>query len=113
MFSNLSLLQTNFDQAARPADVKIFGDNGTDGQDLASAFSIVSEAMVIDSDQSAGGDASDGFIPTAPVDGEVGKDADTVLGDNAHIALRAYLRTAFSTGGIFQVEIVAVYTFTS
>jgi len=102
-----------FDIGTRPAEVKIFGDNGTDGQDLASAFTIDSTAAVIDSDQSNGGDATNGFIPNTPVDGSIGINGDTTLGDNFHIALRAYLRSAFSDGGIFQVEIVVVYTFTA
>lgn len=102
-----------FDQATRPTQVKIFGDNNTDGIDLASAFVINSAAMVIDTDQSAGGNGTAGYIPTAPVSGEIGKNGNTVKGDNAHIALRVYLRTAFSEGGVFQVELVFVYTFTA
>ncbi len=102
-----------FDISGRPTDVFIFGDNGTDLQDLASAQVIASTASVIDSDQGNGGDASNGFIPNTPVAGSIGIDGDVTLGDNFHIALRAYLRSAFSDGGIFQFEIVVVYTFTA
>jgi len=102
-----------FDQASRPADVKIFGDSGTDGQDLASAITLVSEAACIDTDQGNGGDGTDGYIPNAPVDGSIGIDNDIALGDQMHIGLRAYLRSSFTDGGIFQVEIVIVYTFTA
>jgi hypothetical protein len=103
-----------FDIGTRPAEVKIFGDAGqTVMIDLASAEVVQSTAMVIDSDQGSGGNGTDGWIPTGPVDGEIGVNNDTALGDNAHIAMRIYLRSAFSTGGIHQIEIVYVYTFTA
>ena len=103
-----------FDQATRPTEVIIFGDTGeTVGVDLASAVTIIAEAAVIDSDQSNGGDATNGYIPNAPVDGQLGINGDTDLGDNFHLAFRTYLRSAFSTGGIFQFELVIVYTFTA
>lgn len=107
--------ETNqFDQGTRSDEVIIFGDSGsTVGVDLANAVPIIAKACVIDSDQSLGGDATNGFIPTAPQDGQIGVDGDTALGDNMHIALRSYLRSAFATGGVFQVEIAVVYTFTS
>jgi len=108
------LPETNqFDQAGRPAFVKIFGDGLTDGVDLASAFVFSSGAMVIDATTGNGGDASVGFIPTAPVAGEIGINGDTALGDNAHIALRIYTPASFTDGGIFQVELVVAYTFTA
>lgn len=108
------ITETNqFDIGARPSDVFIFGDNGTDLQDLASAQVIAATAAVIDSDQGNGGDGTDGFIPDTPVAGEIGINGDTTLGDNLHIALRIYLRSAFTNGGIHQVEIVVVYTFTA
>ena len=102
-----------FDISSRPTEVKIFGDNGTDGQDLASAFTIKSVAAVLDSDQSNGGDATNGYIPDTPTDGTLGVNGDTDYGDNFHVALRVYLRSAFSNGGVYQVEIVTVYTFTA
>lgn len=90
-----------------------YGDNNTDGIDLASAFTVESDAMVIDSDQSQGGDATNGFIPTAPVDGQIGIDGDTALGDNAHLKLRMYLRSGFPDGGIVQWEWVIAFSFTA
>lgn len=106
--------ETNqFDQAGRPTFVKIFGDGLTDGIDLSSAFVFNAAAMVIDSDQASGGDATDGYIPTAPVAGEVGINGDTAKGDNCHIGLRIYTPSSFSDGGIFQVELVIAYTFTA
>lgn len=107
--------ETNqFDQATRPAEVIIFGDTGsTVGVDLANAVTIGAEAAVIDSDTGNGGDATNGFIPTAPVDGQLGVDGSTVLGDNYHLGFRAYLRSAFTDGGVFQVEVVVVYTYTA
>jgi hypothetical protein len=106
--------ETNqFDQAGRPTFVKIFGDGLTDGVDLASAFVLNAAAMVIDSDQAQGGDGTAGYIPTAPVAGEIGIDGDTAKGDNAHLGFRIYTPSSFSDGGIFQTEIVVAYTFTA
>ena len=102
-----------FDQATFPAVVKIYGDNSTDGIDLASAFAVESDAMVINTDQGAGSDGDGAFLPTAPVDGEIGKDGDTVRGDNAKIRMRIYLPTAYSNGGYHQLEWVIAYSFTA
>ena len=93
--------------------VRIYSDNLLDGIDLASAFTMKSEAMVIDSDQSQGGDATNGWVPTAPVDGQIGIDGDTALGDNAHAKLRIYIRSDLADGGINQWEWVVAYSFTA
>lgn len=94
-----------FDQASFPSLVKIYGDNGTDGIDLASAFQVAADAMVLDS----GGET----LASAPVAGQIGIDNDAVLGDNAKLKLRAYLRSAFPDGGIVQWEYVIAYSFTA
>lgn len=94
-----------FDQATRPTLVKIFGDNSTDGTTLGTAFQIPTDAMVYN--------APGETIATAPVAGQIGKAADTVLGDAAHIALRIYLPQSQIDGGIFQVELVTAYSFTA
>jgi len=108
------ITETNqFDQSGRPTYVKIFGDGNTDGIDLASAFVFNADAMVIDSDQSQGGNATAGYIPTAPVAGEIGINGDTAKGDNCHIGLRIYTPLTFAEGGIFQCELVCAYTFTA
>lgn len=96
---------TRFDVASFPAVVKIYGDSGTDGIDLASAFTMESDAMVYDS----GGETA----ASSPVDGSIGKSGDTVLGDNAHCALRVYLPSSHTDGGYFQVEWVIVYSYTA
>lgn len=93
--------------------VAIYGNGLTDGIDLSSGFPMRSSAMVIDSDQSAGGDATNGYVPTAPVEGQIGKDGDTALGDNAHIKLRTYVRSDTADGGILQWEWVIGYSFTA
>ena len=98
---------SRFDQASRPTLVKIFGDNGTDGQDLASAFPIVADSMVYDvaSVETAG---------STPVAGEVGASGDTVLGDNSHLQFRIYRPTTdVSMSGIVQFELVFSYAFTT
>ena len=94
-----------FDQAARSALVKIFGDNGTDGIDLPSAFLIAADAMVYN--------AAGEQLATTPVAGQVGKPGDTVLGDAAHCRFRVYLPNAYAEGGIFQFEIVWSYSYTA
>jgi len=94
-----------FDQANFPTLVKIYGDNNTDGIDLASAFTMAAEAMVYDS----GGETA----ATSPVAGQIGKAADSVLGTNAHLKLRIYLPNSFSQGGYVQMDYVTAYSFTA
>lgn len=95
-----------FDQASFPLLVKIFGDNLTDGIDLASAFALKSDAMVYDN---LGVETSG----SAPVEGQIGKSGDTVLGDNGHVKLRIYLPGSHADGGIHQCEFVIGYAYTS
>jgi hypothetical protein len=98
---------TRFDHANFPTLVKIYGDSGTDGISLASAFQIRNEAMVYDN---GGGEAA----PSAPVNGTIGRQgAPTVLGDNAHINLRFYLPNAHTQGGIAQWEVVSAFSYTA
>lgn len=93
--------------------VRIYGDNLVDGISLASAFDMHAKAMVIDSDQSAGGDGVNGWVPTGPATGILGKNGDTVRGDNAHTKLRIYVRSDTIDGGIVQWEFVVGYSYTS
>lgn len=102
-----------FDHATFPTVVKIFGDNGTDGVDLASGFDLRSEALVIDSDQAAGNDGEGAFLPSAPQTGKIGINGDGVLGDNAKVRMRVYLPTSYTNGGYHQVEFVIAYAFTA
>lgn len=88
------------------AQVQIYGDNGTDGIDLASAFDMHVDAMVYNN---AGAEVD----ATTPVTGQIGKIGDTVLGDRAHVALRFYLETAAPDGGILQWDWVCGYSFTA
>lgn len=96
---------TRFDQASFPSIVKIHGDGGTDGIDLASAFGLITNAMVYD----APGETA----ATAPVAGQIGISTDTALGTRAHINLRLYLPSTHPDGGIIQFEWVIAYSFTS
>lgn len=96
-----------FDIATRSANVKIFGNGGTQGIDAASAFLIGADAMLYSADDAAEVDA------TTPVAGSIGKNNDTVLGDYAKLRFRVYLRTAFPDGGIFQAALVARFSFTA
>jgi hypothetical protein len=90
---------------ARATLAKIFGDNGTDGIDDASAFTLAAESMVYN----AAGEQQ----ASSPVAGSIGKAGDTVLGDSSHLRLRAYLLQAQADGGIFQWEYVVSYTHTA
>jgi len=94
-----------FDQAGFPTVVKIYGDGLTDGISLASAFALHTAAMVY----AAPAETS----ASSPVTGQIGKAADTVLGDAAHVKLRIYVPNAYSNGGIVQWEVVTSYSFTS
>lgn len=98
---------TRFDQGSFPGVVKIHGDNGTDGQDLTTAFDLQTSAMVYD----APGETA----ATSPVTGQIGKALDTALGTNAHIQMRLYIpgTPPASVGGIIQWEWVIKYSFTS
>lgn len=88
------------------AQVKIYGDNNTDGIDLASAFDLHVDACVYNN----AGTETDA---TTPVTGQIGKSGDTVLGDRAHIKLRYYLEEAAPDGGVIQFDWVIKYSFTS
>jgi len=88
------------------AQVDIYGNNGTDGIDLASAFDVHVDAMVFNN---AGSEVD----ATTPVTGQIGKVTDTVLGDRAHVALRFNLETAAPDGGILQWDWVVGYSFTA
>lgn len=94
-----------FDQGTFPTVVKIYGDGLTDGISLASAFTVAAAAMVYN----APGETS----ASSPVAGQIGKAADTVLGDAAHVKLRIYVPNAYADGGIVQWEWVIAYSFTA
>jgi len=88
--------------------VEIYGRNGGasgEGSDLATAITMQADAMVLDS----GGETQ----ASAPVDGQIGVDGDATLGDNAHLGMRIYLPTSQSDGGVFQVDFVVAFSFTS
>ena len=63
------------------SNVAIFGDGGTDGIDLSSALTVKADSMYYDN-------AGTPVDATTPVDGSVGKLADTVLGDNVLMKAR-------------------------
>lgn len=88
------------------AQVKIYGDNLSDGIDLASAFSLHVDALIYNN-------AGSPVDAITPVTGKIGKSGDTVLGDVAYIKLRFYLETAAPDGGILQWDWVIKYSFTA
>lgn len=88
------------------AQVQIYGDNGTDGIDLASAFDLHVDALVWDN-ASVETDAS------SPQTGKIGVTGDSVLGDNAHVGVRFYLEDSAPDGGILQWDWVHAYSFTA
>jgi len=98
---------TRFDQANFPAFVKIYGDNNTDGISLNSGFEIIDDAMVY---SNLGVESQ----PSAPEDGKIGSQTSPlVLGDNAHLKLRQYLRSDFASNGYVQFEYVVAYSYDS
>ena len=88
------------------AQVDIYGNSGTDGIDLASAFDLHVDACVYNN-------AGTEVDATTPVTGQIGKTGDTVLGDRAHVGVRFYLEDAATDGGILQWDWVWAYSFTA
>ncbi len=88
------------------AQVDIYGNNGTDGIDLASGFDVHADAMIFNN-------AGTPVAATAPVAGKIGKAADTVLGDTAWVGTRFYLEDAAPDGGILQWDWIWAYSFTA
>lgn len=106
--------ETNqFDIATRATDVKIFGDNGTDGIDAASAFDLPTSSMLY-----AANSASEA-APNTPEAGKIGISTgggfggDFTLGNRAKVRNRIYLRSTFPDGGIFQYDTLFRYSFTA
>lgn len=75
------------------------------GFSLATAIGIVKESMVYDN---TGETAA-----TTPVDGVIGKNNDTVHGDNSHQKERIFIPSAYAEGGYYQFEQVLAYSFTA
>lgn len=88
------------------AQVKIYGNNSTDGIDLASAFDLHVDALIFNNTGSE-------VDATTPVTGKIGKSGDSVLGDVAHVGVRFYLEDAAPDGGILQWDWVWAYSFTA
>lgn len=88
------------------AQVKIYGDNGTDGISLATAFIIHQDAMIRNN-------AGTPVDATTPIAGVIGKAADAVRGDTAFLKLRGYLETGAPNGGFVQFDYVVKYSFTA
>lgn len=95
-----------FDPSRIGNQVRIYGDAGTDGISLSSAFDVIAAAMVRNN---TGAEAA----PSGAVLGKIGKSGDTVLGEAAHLRLRFFLEQAASTGGILQWDYVIAYSFTA
>ena len=88
------------------AQVDIYGNDGTDGIDLASAFPLHVDACVYNN---AGSEVD----ATVPETGKIGVAGDTVLGDTAHVGVRFYLEGNAPDGGILQFAWVWAYSFTA
>ena len=101
-----------FDIATRSTEVKIFGDNGTDGIDADSAFTLPAASMLY------AANSSSEAAPNTPEAGKIGISAggfsgDFTLGNRAKIKSRIYLRSAFPDGGVFQFDYTFRYSFTA
>ena len=88
------------------AQVKIYGNNGTDGIDLTSAFNLHVDAL----GKNTAGVWTDA---SAPVTGKIGKAGDAVLGDTAWVGCRFYLEEAAADGGIMQWDHVWSFAYTA
>ena len=88
------------------AQVDIYGNSGTDGIDLTSAFDLHVDALVFDN-------AAVETDATVPITGRIGKSGDSVLGDNAHFGFRFMLEDSAPDGGILQWDTVFAYSFTA
>jgi len=86
--------------------VNIYGNNNSDGIDLASAFDLHVDALVYNN---AGSEVD----ATTPQTGKIGKAGDTVLGDVAHVGVRFYLEQNAPDGGILQWAWIWAYSFTA
>lgn len=96
---------------ATRAQVKIYGDNTTDGISLASKFPLHVDALIYDA--AVHGTPGTAVDATTPVTGKIGKDGDAALGDHALVKLRFYLEDAAPDGGILQWDFVIAYSFTA
>lgn len=87
---------------------RIFGKDytGDDGLSLSGSFPLHVDACSY-------WNGSSEVDATTPVTGQIGKSTDTVLGNRAHLRLRAYLHTASTDGGILQYDFVIGYAFTA
>lgn len=86
--------------------VQIFGKAAA-GVDEVTAYNIIKESCVYTPDNVAEN------APSAPVDGKIGIDTDTVLGNRSKLRFRIYLREAFADGGIFQFSLIARFSYTA
>lgn len=85
--------------------VIIYGDNGTEGVDLASAEPLRSESCVYNAPGETNG--------SAPVDQKIGPAGNTTQGDAAHVKMRFYLPLSHPDGGVIQFEWVIKYSATN
>lgn len=86
--------------------VQIFG-RSSQGIDATTAFGIIKESCLYTPDNVAEN------LPSAPVDGKIGKSTDTVLGNRSKLRFRIMLRSAFVDGGIFQVSLITRFSYTA
>ncbi len=106
--------QTNqFANSRNGTQKRIYGASGGatgDGSSLSTAIAMYVDAMSYSSTHAAGGTETDA---TTPVAGKIGKNGDTVLGEQAHLKMRFFLPTSATNGGILQWEWVISYSYTA
>ena len=80
------------------------GGNLSDhGSELSNRITVLAASMFVDPST----------IPSAPVDGTIGKSGDAVLGDRSKIKHRLYLKQAETTSGIIQWDETFAFTTTA
>lgn len=74
-----------------------------EGSELSNRITVLASAMFLDPTT----------IPSAPLDGTIGKAADAVLGDTCKIKHRLYLEENETTSGIIQWDETFAFTYTA
>ena len=100
---------TQFDYTREATGQKrIFGKDysGLDGLTQADAFPLHVDSMSY-------WDGSTEADATTPVEGQIGKSTDTVLGNRGHLRMRGYLHEAATDGGILQWDTVINFAYTA
>jgi hypothetical protein len=91
-----------FDRANYPTKVLVFGTSNTLGIGIDEALPILTDSLIYDN--------SGETLASSPIEGSIGETGNTTLGDSAHVRLRMYLPNSFAESGVFQGELIFLYS---